>query len=368
MAGDATERPHRKSTLHEKRRAERRSRAVVAESEVPSEPTGSQTLSIDSLARLNDSIERAKRREERKSRSRPPVKEDRGQSRERGSPSKDRRRKERGYATEDSSSPIKNRRRERDYDEIPGSPIKERRRRNEYTDDESGSPRKDRRRQERGYTDDESGYRSKDKKLKDYSDYETAAETALRIQKQRRKQNGIPEPKPKPKAKPNAPRKEERSLKIPNTYTDDETVYEKPRKEPKGKKRRVVSGALLEEGEGELKQRRMFSGAGLKNDLRNLKGLRGGYAPTESSYPEKYIESDEDFRKRRKRICEFSNSRSKESTLRADNVFRDGNWHWHSNFDNYNSNCSEHQQKAHLKFFLVYSPCNRKWDSFKLKS
>ncbi|KAF7923250.1 hypothetical protein BELL_0033g00170 [Botrytis elliptica] len=302
MAGDATERPHRKSTLHEKRRAERRTRAIVAESEAASEPTGSQTLSIDSLARLKDSLEREKRREERrKSRSRPPVKEDHGRSRERGSPSKDRRRKERGYATEDSSSPIKNRRRERDYDEIPGSPSRERRRRNEYTDDESGSPRKDRRRQERGYTDDESGYPGKDKKVRDYSD-ETAAQTALRIQKQRRKPNGIPEPKPKPKPKPNAPRKEERSLKIPNTYTDDETVYEKPWKEPKGKKRRVVSGALLEEGEGELKQRRMFSGAELKNDLRHLKGLRGGYAPTESSYPEKYVESDEDFRKRRKRI------------------------------------------------------------------
>lgn len=364
MAGDATERPHRKSTLHEKRRAERRTRAIVAESEAASEPTGSQTLSIDSIARLNDSLEREKRREERrKSRSRPPVKEDHGRSRERGSPSKDRRRKERGYATEDSSSPIKNRRRERDYDEIPGSPSRERRRRNDYTDDESGSPRKDRRRQEKGYTDDESGYPGKDTKFRD----ETAAETAARLQRLR-KQNGILEQKPKLKPKPNAPRKEERILKIPNTYTDDETIYEKPRKEPKGKKRRVVSGALLEEGEGELKQRRMFSGAELKNDLRHLKGLRGGYAPTESSYPDKYIESDEDFRKRRKRICEFSNSRSKESKLRADNVFRDGNWHWHSNFDNYNSNCSERQQKAHIKFFLIYSPCNRKWNSFKFKS
>lgn len=284
MAGDTSDRPHRKSTLHEKRRAERRSRAIVAESEISTEPTGSQTLSVDSLARLNDAIEREKRREERrKSRSRPPVKEEHGRSRERGSPSKDRRRKERGYATEDSSSPIKTRRKEeRDYEEVPGSPSRERRRERRYTDDESGFPSKD-----------------KNNRGREYSDYETAAETALRIQKQRRKQNGIPE------TKPDTSRKGQRPLKIPNAFTDDETVYEKSRKEPKTKKRRVVSGALLEEGEGELKQRRIFSGAGLKNDLRHLKGLRGGYVPTESSYPKKYIESDEEFRKRRKRICEF---------------------------------------------------------------
>lgn len=301
MAGDASDRPHRKSTLHEKRRAERRSRAIIAESEAPSDPTESQTLSVDSLARLNDSLEREKRREERrKSRSRPPVNDGNGRSRERVSPSKDRRRRQSGYATEDSSSPSKNRRRrEGDYDEIPGSPRRERRRRDHgYTDDESGTPNKDRRRRERGYTDDESGYPGEDRKKREreYSDYETAAETALRISKQRRKQNGIPEPKQ------NAPRKAQPTLKIPNKFTDNEAVYEKPRKEPKTKKRRVVSGALLEEGEGELKQRRIFSGAGLKNDLRHLKGLRGGFAPTESSYYEKYIESDEEFKKRRKRI------------------------------------------------------------------
>ncbi|QSZ35967.1 hypothetical protein DSL72_007089 [Monilinia vaccinii-corymbosi] len=301
MAGETSERPYRKSTLHEKRRAERRSRAIVAESEAPSEPAGAHTLSIDSAPRLNDSIEREKRREERRrSRSRPPVKEDHGRSRERASPSKDGNRRERGYATGDSSSPNKKRRRrERDYDEVPGSPSRERRRDRAYTDDESASPNKGRRRQERGFTDDESGYPGqsrKDRRRK--HEYETAAETALRIAKQRRKQNGIPEPKSKPKA----PQKEQRTLKIPNKFTGDGAVDEEPWKEPKTKKRRVASGALLEEGEGELKQRRMFSGAGLKNDLRHLEGLRGGYAPMGSIHPEKYIESDEDFRRRRKRI------------------------------------------------------------------
>ncbi|KAB8294081.1 hypothetical protein EYC80_009535 [Monilinia laxa] len=313
MAGETSQRPYRKSTLHEKRRAERRSRAIAAESEATSEPTESQTLSIDTLTKLNDAIEREKRREERrKSRSRPPLKEDHGRSRERGSPSKDRRRKERGYTTEDSRSPSKNRRRGRGYDEVPGSPSKERRRDRGYTDDESGSPVKDRRRHERGFTDDESGYPGKKNGEREYSEYETAAETALRIAKQRRKQNGIPEPKSKPK--PDAPRKEPRASKTPNKFIDDENVYEKPPKEPKTKKRRVVSGALLEEGEGELKQRRIFSGAGLKNDLRHLKGLRGGYAPTESSYHEKHIESDEDFRKRRRRISVAVSANKKQAS------------------------------------------------------
>ena len=58
---------------------------------------------------------------------------------------------------------------------------------------------------------------------------------------------------------------------------DEKIVIERSRKQHKRKKRRVVSGALLEEG-----------------DSGRLRGIRGG---------EKYVDSEDELRFRKKRLC-----------------------------------------------------------------
>ena len=61
---------------------------------------------------------------------------------------------------------------------------------------------------------------------------------------------------------------------------DEKIVVERSRKQHKRKKRRVVSGALLEEG-----------------DSKRLRGLRGGYDRYEKD------DYDNDTGKRKKRLC-----------------------------------------------------------------
>lgn len=63
---------------------------------------------------------------------------------------------------------------------------------------------------------------------------------------------------------------------------DEQIVVERSRKQHKRKKRRVVSGALLEEGDGP-----------------KLRGIRGGYRSEKGDY------SDDNVSRNRKRLCKF---------------------------------------------------------------
>ena len=69
---------------------------------------------------------------------------------------------------------------------------------------------------------------------------------------------------------------------------DERIVVEKSRKQHKRKKRRVVSGALLEEG-----------------DSRRLRGMRGG---------EKYEDSEDEARFKKKRLCMYPSHEQSLST------------------------------------------------------
>ena len=72
-------------------------------------------------------------------------------------------------------------------------------------------------------------------------------------------------------------------------------MVERSRKQHKRKKRRVVSGALLEEG-----------------DSGRLKGIRGG---------EKYADSEDEVRLRKKRLCRFPSEEVKTGTDLCDQGF-----------------------------------------------
>jgi hypothetical protein len=94
-------------------------------------------------------------------------------------------------------------------------------------------------------------------------------------------------------------------------------VEERSRRQHKERKRRVVSGALLEEAQGE-----------------KLRGLRGG-----TYNHEKVDEEEENFLKRRKRLCSLSVPINPE-ILMLTPLIRDWHCHFGPAFSDYNTCCS----------------------------
>ncbi|KAM3079640.1 hypothetical protein ACMFMG_006052 [Clarireedia jacksonii] len=283
------------SAHHNERRAARKARSEAGDS-TP------QTLSASALAALNEQNLREKRRQERekaRDSGRSPHKEERKGRRstfaeEAEAPNKDRRRRESAHA---DRQPERRKRGGLTDDERELSPRKA-----AYTDDERSSPRKP---AYRTNDEAESPRKATRKKNRPYIDDEwdssrTYTEDEMdspdRDRRQRKKNAYL-------EIEPDSPRKSSRTrggVFGEETAIDPPLNYKKRRPE-----KRIVSGALLEEGDARnLKQRRAPSGTTPQEGytLKHPKGLRGGYAPTESSYEDnKYIESDEDFRKRRKR-------------------------------------------------------------------
>jgi hypothetical protein len=94
-------------------------------------------------------------------------------------------------------------------------------------------------------------------------------------------------------------------------------VEERSRRQHKERRRRVVSGALLEEAQGE-----------------KLRSLRGG-----TYNHEKDDEEEENFLKRRKRLCSLSVPINPEG-LMLTQLIRDWHCHFRSAFSDYNTCCS----------------------------
>lgn len=108
--------------------------------------------------------------------------------------------------------------------------------------------------------------------------------------------------------------------------SEERYIAERSRKQHKRKKRRVVSGALLEEADGE-----------------KLRGLRGGTYRYEK-------DEDESFLKKRKRLC-LSSSQIFPFCSRLTFLVSDMPWHFNLTFGYYYTSCSCALEKEQFEIF-----------------
>jgi glucan 1,3-beta-glucosidase len=103
--------------------------------------------------------------------------------------------------------------------------------------------------------------------------------------------------------------------------SEEKFIVERTRKQHKRKKRRVVSGALLEEAEGE-----------------KLRSLRAG------TYNYEKVDGGGSFLKRKKRLCLLS-SQMDSHELKLTFLVRDMHWHFGPSIGYYNTGCCRGHEK-----------------------